>query len=119
MQNRVSYNLNYYSANYLIIVGLLSVYALVTNMLLLFVIVFAVGGAFGILKLNGEDLVLPVGRFSTSQLYTALCVIAFPLCIFASPISTFMWLIGSSGVTVLAHASLMEKPIETVFEDQV
>ena len=37
----------------------------------------------------------------------------------ASPISTMMWLIGSDGVTVGAHAALMEKPIETVFEGSV
>ena len=33
--------------------------------------------------------------------------------------SAVMWLIGSSGVTVGAHAALMEKPIETVFEEEV
>ncbi|CAK7901513.1 hypothetical protein CAAN1_06S04478 [[Candida] anglica] len=119
VQSRVSYNLGYFSANYVAIVGLLSVYALITNTLLLFVILLVGGGLFGISKLNGEDLVLPVGRFNTSQLYTGLLVVAVPLCIFASPISTMMWLIGSSGVSVFSHASFMEKPIETVFEEEV
>lgn len=119
VQNRVGYNLGYFSANYAAIVALLSVYALVTNTLLLFVIFLVGGGLFGISKLGGEDLVLPVGRFNTSQLYTGLLIVAVPLCIFASPISTMMWLIGSSGVSVFSHASLMEKPIETVFEEEV
>lgn len=119
VQNRVGYNLGYFSANYAAIVALLSVYALVTNTLLLFVILLVGGGLFGISKLGGEDLVLPVGRFNTSQLYTGLLIVAVPLCIFASPISTMMWLIGSSGVSVFSHASLMEKPIETVFEEEV
>lgn len=119
VQNRVGYNLSYFSANYAAIVALLSVYALVTNTLLLFVILLVGGGLFGISKLGGEDLVLPVGRFNTSQLYTGLLIVAVPLCIFASPISTMMWLIGSSGVSVFSHASLMEKPIETVFEEEV
>lgn len=92
---------------------------MVTNTLLLFVILLVAGGLFGISKLNGEDLVLPVGRFNTSQLYTGLLIVAVPLCIFASPISTMMWLIGSSMVTVGGHAALMEKPIETVFEEEV
>mmetsp|Transcript_4077 Transcript_4077/g.3996 ORF Transcript_4077/g.3996 Transcript_4077/m.3996 type:complete len:176 (-) Transcript_4077:53-580(-) len=119
VQSRVSYNLGYFSANYLAVVSILSIYALVTNLLLLFVILFVGGGLFAINKLQGEDLVLPVGRFNTSQLYTGLMIVAVPLGFLASPISTMMWLIGSSGVSVLSHASFMEKPIETVFEDQV
>lgn len=119
VQQRVGFNLGYFSANYITIVLALSVYALVTNFLLLFVTVFVLGGIYGINKLNGEDLVLPVGRFNTSQLYTGLLIVAIPLGFLASPISTMMWLIGSSAVTVGAHASLMEKPIETVFEEEV
>lgn len=80
---------------------------------------FTIGGIFGISKLNGEDLVLPFARLSTSQLYTGLMIIAVPLGFLASPISTMMWLIGASCVTVFSHASFMEKPIETVFEEQV
>lgn len=117
-QNRVGYNLGYFQANYILIVSLLSVYALVTNLLLMFVIVFVAAGIYGISRLDG-DLVLPVGRFSVSQLYTGLMVIALPLGFLASPISTMMWLLGSSGFTVLLHASFMEKPIETVFEEEV
>ncbi|EMG45492.1 YIP3 Prenylated Rab acceptor 1 [Candida maltosa Xu316] len=119
IQQRVGFNLGYFSANYIAIVLALSVYALVTNFLLLFVTVFVLGGIFGINKLNGEDLVLPVGRFTTSQLYTGLLIVAVPLGFLASPISTMMWLIGSSAVTVGSHAALMEKPIETVFEEEV
>lgn len=119
VQSRVSYNLGYFSANYIAIVSILSIYALVTNLLLMFVIVLVAGGLFGISKLGGNDLVLPMGRFNTSQLYTGLLIVAVPLGFLASPISTMMWLIGSSSVTVLSHASLMEKPIETVFEEEV
>lgn len=111
--------MGYFNANYIAIVSVLSVYALVTNLLLLFVIFFLAGGIFGINHLGGNDLVLPVGRFNTSQLYTGLLIVAVPLGFLASPISTMMWLIGSSGVSVLSHASLMEKPIETVFEEEV
>ncbi|CAI5757474.1 unnamed protein product [Candida verbasci] len=119
LQQRVSFNLGYFSANYLTIVGILSVYALVTNFLLLFVTLFVLGGIYGINKLQGEDLVLPLGRFNTSQLYTGLLIVAVPLGFLASPISTMMWLIGSSIFSVGIHASFMEKPIETVFEEEV
>lgn len=111
--------MGYFSANYVAIISVLSIYALVTNLLLLFVIFFVGGGLYGINKLGGNDLVLPVGRFNTSQLYTGLLIVAVPLGFLASPVSTMMWLIGSSGVSVLSHASLMEKPIETVFEEEV
>ncbi|SGZ50595.1 CIC11C00000005064 [Sungouiella intermedia] len=119
IQSRVGYNLGYFQGNYIAVVSLLSVYALVTNLLLLFVILVVAGGVFGISKLDGQDLVLPVGRFNTSQLYTGLLIVAVPLGFLASPISTMMWLIGSSAVSVLSHASFMEKPIETVFEEEV
>lgn len=118
-QNRISYNLGYFSANYIAIVSILSIYALVTNLLLLFVIALLGGGIFGISRLRGEDLVLPFGRFNTSQLYTGLFVVTVPLGFIASPISTMMWLLGSSGFSVLSHAAFMEKPIETVFEESV
>ncbi|KAG7813193.1 hypothetical protein KL921_000739 [Ogataea angusta] len=119
IQQRVSFNLPYFQANYIAIILLLSVYALVTNALLLFVLGFTGFGIYFISKLKGGDLELPMGRLTTSQLYTGLAVIAVPLGFLASPISTMMWLIGTSAVTVLSHASLMEKPIETVFEESV
>ncbi|CDK24998.1 unnamed protein product [Kuraishia capsulata CBS 1993] len=119
IQQRVTYNLGYFQANYAAIVALLSVYSLLTNLLLLFVIIFTVFGVFGINKLDGRDLELPMGRLTTSQLYTGLLVVAIPLGFLASPISTMMWLIGASSVTVLSHASFIEKPIETVFEETV
>ncbi|CCH62183.1 hypothetical protein TBLA_0G02430 [Henningerozyma blattae CBS 6284] len=118
IQSRVGFNLKYYSTNYALIIACLSIYTLLTNLLLLFVIVFVIAGITGINKLQGEDLNTPFGSFKTTQLYTALLCVAVPLGFLASPISAMLWLIGASGVTVLGHASLMEKPIETVFEEE-
>ena len=118
LQARVSYNLRHFSTNYGLIVGMLSIYTLLTNLLLLFVIVFVFAGLYGINKLEGQDLNLPFGVLKTSQLYTALLCVAIPLGFLASPISTLMWLIGASAVSVLGHASFIEKPIETVFEEE-
>lgn len=118
VQSRVGYNLGYFSTNYALIVGALSVYSLLTNFLLLIVIVFVFLGTMGINKLNGADLVTPFGSFKTSQLYTGLLCVAVPLGFLASPISTLMWLVGASIVSVFSHAAFMEKPIETVFEEE-
>ncbi|CCD24437.1 Yip3p NDAI_0D01230 [Naumovozyma dairenensis CBS 421] len=118
LQNRVSFNLNHYSSNYALIIGLLSIYTLLTNLLLLFVIILVFFGIAGINRLRGQDLVTPLGTFKTSQLYTALLCLALPLGFLASPISTMLWLIGASAVTVFGHAALMEKPVESVFDEE-
>ncbi|ODQ63458.1 prenylated rab acceptor PRA1 [Nadsonia fulvescens var. elongata DSM 6958] len=118
-QSRINYNLGHFSTNYAILFALLSVYSLLTNLLLLFVIIFVAASMLFISYLGGEDLNLGFTRLTTSQLYTGLLVIAVPLGFFASPFSTVLWLIGASGVTILGHASLMEKPIESAFEETV
>ncbi|KAH3687445.1 hypothetical protein WICPIJ_001555 [Wickerhamomyces pijperi] len=117
VQSRISYNLKHFQTNYFLIVAALSIYSLLTNLLLLFVIVFVGLGLLGINKLQGQDLELGVARFTTSQLYTGLLVVAVPLGIVASPLSTVLWLIGASSVSILGHASFLEKPVETAFEE--
>lgn len=57
-------------------------------------------------------------RATSSQLYTGLLVVAVPLGFFASPIRTFFWLIGASGVSILGHASFMDKPIDEAFSGE-
>ena len=118
VQSRVNYNLGYFSSNYAIVFVMLSIYSLLTNLILLFVIILVVGGMYGIGKLEGRDLDIGVARATTSQLYTGLLVIAVPMGIWASPISTVLWLIGATGVSVLGHASLMDKPIENAFSEE-
>ncbi|KAK2768847.1 hypothetical protein FQN54_000707 [Arachnomyces sp. PD_36] len=118
VQSRVNYNLGYFSSNYAIVFVMLSIYSLLTNLVLLFVIILVVGGMYGIGKLEGRDLDVGFARATTSQLYTGLLVVAVPLGIWASPISTVLWLIGATGVSVLGHASLMDKPIENAFSEE-
>ena len=118
IQSRVNYNLGYFSSNYAVLFVMLSIYSLLTNLTLLFLIIFVVGGMWGIGKLGGADLDIGVVRATSSQLYTALVCISVPLFFFASPISTALWLIGATGVSILGHASLMEKPIENAFSEE-
>jgi len=118
VQSRASYNLSYFASNYAIAFVMLSIYSLLTNLLLLFVIALVVGGMWGIGKLAGQNLEIGPIRATPSQLYTTLLVVAVPLGIFASPISTVLWLIGASGVTILGHASFMDKPIENAFSEE-
>lgn len=60
VQSRVGYNLSYFSSNYAVVFAMLSIYSLLTNWLLMFVIVLVVGGMWGIGKLAGRDL--EIGR---------------------------------------------------------
>ena len=117
-QSRVNYNLSYFSSNYVAVFAMLSIYGLLTNYKLLFDILFVCGGLYAIKKLDGRDLELGFTRLSTSQLYTGLLVIGVPLTLWASPVSWALWLIGATGVSVLGHASFMDKPIDTAFSEE-
>ncbi|KAI8297636.1 Prenylated Rab acceptor 1 [Colletotrichum sp. SAR11_59] len=79
VQSRWNYNLSYFSSNYSVVFLMLSIYALLTNWLLLFDIIFVVAGMFLIGKLDGRDLEIGTFRASTSQLWTGLLVIAIPV----------------------------------------
>lgn len=118
VQNRVNFNLSYFSSNYSALFVMFVIYGLLTNLLLLFVILFVIGGIIGIRRLDGNDLDIGFGRFTTSQLYTGLFVIAVPLAIYASWLQTVFWLIGASGASVIGHAIFMDKPIESAFSEE-
>ena len=118
IQSRVNYNLAYFSSNYAVVFVMLSVYSLLTNLWLLFDIILVVGGMWTIGKLGGNGLEIGTFKATTSQLYTGLACIAVPVAFISSPISTFLWLIGATGVTILGHASLMDKPIDEAFSGE-
>jgi hypothetical protein len=117
-QSRVNYNLGHFSSNYYVVFLMLCIYSLITNMLLLFDIIFVFGGTWLISKLDGRDLEIGTQRFTTSQLYTGMYIIAIPVAIYASTFATALWLIGASGVTILGHAAFMDKPIDEAFSGE-
>ncbi|KAG9206184.1 hypothetical protein G6514_004906 [Epicoccum nigrum] len=117
-QGRINYNLSYFSSNYAAVFAMLSIYSLLTHLLLLFVIIFVIGGMYGIGKLEGNDLQVGSWRATTSQLYTTLAIIAIPLGLWSSPFSAVLWLIGASGVTIVGHAAFLDKPIESAFSEE-
>ncbi|KAH6606614.1 prenylated rab acceptor 1 [Trichoderma cornu-damae] len=103
VQSRVNYNLSHFSSNYAVVFVMLSLYALLTNWLLLFDIILVVFGMWFIGKLDGRDLEIGTFKATSSQLYTGLLVVSIPLGLIASPFSTLLWLIGASGVTILVR----------------
>jgi len=118
VQTRVNYNLSYFSSNYAALSAMLAIYTLITNQLLLFCIILVIGGTWGIRKLDGRDLEVGTFRATPSQLYTALLVISVPLFFLSNPWGSAFWLVGATGVTVLGHASFMDKPIESAFSEE-
>ncbi|ODV98566.1 hypothetical protein PACTADRAFT_74106 [Pachysolen tannophilus NRRL Y-2460] len=119
VQQRIAFNLNYFSSNYLLILLVLLLYSLFTNFWLLFDVVFVISSCYGISKLNGNDLNLGFVRLNQSQLYTGVAFIGLPVLFISSPIATIFWLISVSSIIVLGHAAIMDKPIETAFNDVV
>ncbi|OBR04635.1 Prenylated Rab acceptor 1 [Colletotrichum higginsianum IMI 349063] len=79
VQSRWNYNLSYFSSNYSVVFLMLSIYALLTNWVLLFDIIFVIAGMFLIGKLDGRDLEIGSFKATTSQLWTGLLVISVPL----------------------------------------
>lgn len=118
MQSRVNFNLSHFSSNYAVVFVMLCIYALLTNPWLLFDIFFVAIGMYFIGRLDGRDLEIGQSRITTSQLYTGLLVIAVPVGLFASPVSTILWLIGASGIVILGHAAMLDKPIDEAFSGE-
>jgi len=113
--SRISYNTKYFSGNYGLIVAVLAVYALITSPLLLIALGFLVGGFAAINRFAPEPMQVGDHVVTQKSLYTALFVIGLPLLWFASPISTFFWLVGASSVLILGHATVIEPGIESEY----
>lgn len=118
VQSRINYNLSYFSSNYMVIGVMLAIYGLISNMWLLFDMIFVGCSLFIIKKLDGRDLELGFTRLTTAQLYTGTLIIGIPVFIFSGPISLMLWLIGAVGVCTFGHASFMDKPIDQAFSEE-
>ncbi|CAD6581587.1 MAG: hypothetical protein TREMPRED_003028 [Tremellales sp. Tagirdzhanova-0007] len=112
---RAGYNIRYFSANYAVIVALLAVYSLVSNPLLLLSLGFLMGGFLGINRFVPEPIEIAGKVITPQNLYVGLFVIGLPLLWLAAPLSTFFWLVGSSGCIVGAHAGLLEPGVESEY----
>lgn len=113
--SRISYNTRYFSANYMLIIAILGVYAILTSPLLLFSLAFLTGGFAAINKFAPDPVQVGDHVITQKSLYTALFVIGLPLLWLSSPFMTFFWLVGASSCLILGHASLIEPGIESEY----
>ncbi|KAL7281704.1 hypothetical protein ACG7TL_005022 [Trametes sanguinea] len=113
--SRISYNTRYFSGNYGLVVALLAVYAILTNLQLILAVIFLVGGFAAINRFGTDPIQVGEHTITQKSLYTGLFVIGIPLLWFASPFSTFFWLVGASAVLILGHACMIEPGIESEY----
>ncbi|KAJ7187997.1 prenylated rab acceptor PRA1 [Mycena filopes] len=113
--SRISYNARYFSGNYGLIIILLAVYALLSNLWLFSALVFLVGGFSLINKFAPEPT--QVGDYLVTQksLYITLFCIGIPMLIFSGPLGTLFWLVGASGLIIIAHAIMIEPGVESEY----
>ncbi|KAI9313253.1 PRA1 family protein-domain-containing protein [Dichotomocladium elegans] len=112
---RWNYNLQYFGANYLLIVLGLSIYAVVTNWWLLFTIAFIFGGFYFISRRGEGPLTIGGTAVSSSTLYGAYCGGSLILLLFSGATGTIFWIIGAAALVVLGHAALLEPGLEGEF----
>jgi len=113
--SRISYNTRYFSANYMLIIAILAVYAILTSPLLLFSLAFLTGGFAAINKFAPDPVQVGDHVITQKTLYTALFVIGIPLLWLSSPFLTFFWLVGASSCLILGHACVIEPGIESEY----
>merc|ERR1712080_694070 len=112
---RIKYNVNYFSGNYILLFLLLAVYSLLTNPLLLIAIAFLIGGYIGINRFILEPVQFGSTTVEPKHLYMVLLIVGIPILWIAAPIASLFWLVGSSSVLILSHAALVEPGVESEY----
>jgi hypothetical protein len=119
---RVSHNIVYFQANYLIIVLVLLIYIMITNLLLLISVVAIGAGFYYVSKLPSNEPVSFFGGMVVAdqkKLYIILGILSVILFYLSSGGSALFWIVGVSSTIILIHASLLEPSIESEFAQTV
>ncbi|KAG2202330.1 hypothetical protein INT46_010334 [Mucor plumbeus] len=114
ISQRWNYNLQYFSANYLVIILLLGIYAIITSWWLVFTIAFLFGGFFLISRLDGP-LTIGGAALSPSTLYASYAGISLLLLLFSGATGAIFWIIGAAAIIILGHAAILEPGLEGDF----
>ncbi|ORX44410.1 hypothetical protein DM01DRAFT_1312417 [Hesseltinella vesiculosa] len=115
---RWNYNLSYFSANYIIILLLLSVYAIITNWWLLFTVAFLVGGFYLISRIDGPSADFAGKSIPVSTLYGCYIGGSFILLLFSGATGAVFWVLGAGAMLILGHAAVIEPDVAGDFADQ-
>ncbi|KAI8099246.1 PRA1 family protein-domain-containing protein [Halteromyces radiatus] len=115
---RWNYNLNYFSANYMLIMVALSIYAIITNWWLLFTVAFIIGGFYLISRISGPGLEIGGNTIPSSTLYATYAGGSFLLLLFSGATGAVFWVLGAGALLILGHAAIIEPGIEGDFADE-
>jgi hypothetical protein len=88
-----------------------------TNPLLLIAIGLFAGGFTAINRFAPESVDVGGRTVTQKHMYTALFAVGFVLLFLAGPISVFFWLVASSTIIILGHATLMETGLESEYQN--
>ncbi|KAF8124984.1 PRA1 family protein-domain-containing protein [Boletus edulis] len=102
VMSRITYNTRYFSSNYILIILVLAVYAVITGPAPLLFIATASLLSGGLALLINKS-----GPIIRKLLYTILFVIGLPF------YSTIFWIAGASSCFILGHAALTEPGVES------
>lgn len=121
MQQRISFNISYFASNYLAIVGLFFLYCIITNITFFLFLFSELGIIYLVQKHYGHTDEFDMKLFTLHRniWYTILLVINVPIFFLWSPLSSVFWLSVLSGIIVLSHAIIMDKPIEASYSAAV
>lgn len=118
---RVTFNLSYFTSNYMAIAFLFFLYCIFTNIsFFLFVslelvVIYFVQKRYG----NTDELNLKFFQLHKNVWYSILLIINIPLLFFWSPLSTVFWLSIGSASIILVHAAIIDKPVEATYSNAV
>jgi hypothetical protein len=117
---KISHNLVYFQANYLVIVLILLVYIMITNLFLLLSCVLIGAGFYYISKRPADEPLNLFGyKADQKSLYIILGILSIILLYMSSGGSALFWIVGVSSSIIFIHASLLEPSIESEFADTV
>ncbi|KAG7812319.1 hypothetical protein KL921_001551 [Ogataea angusta] len=121
VQQRVNFNLTYFSSNYILITAIICCYCILTNLLLFFILAADTLVVYltQLLFKNSDELQFRSFKLSKSAIYSTLLLINLPLLFVANPFTTLIWLATASAAVVLPHAVFMEKPLDASFAEVV
>lgn len=99
VSGRLAKNIRYFATNYTLVFLSLLAYCLITSPLLLFAVIFALGGAAAILHFKEKDTQVIVGgkTLGVREQIAALVGVSIPLFWIASAGSVVFWLLGMLG----------------------
>ncbi|ORZ04253.1 PRA1 family protein-domain-containing protein [Absidia repens] len=118
ISKRWNYNLKYFSANYMLIMLALSIYAVITNWWLLFTVAFIIGGFYLVSRTTGPGLTVGGMTVPSSTLYATYAGGSFVLLLFSGATGAVFWVLGAGALVILGHAAIIEPSIEGDFADE-